>query len=399
MNSMNINSQNGRLRLGILVIAIFIFWSILALTASINNPFPSLPSLWPFNQASASLATDLLDDVLDSYFSLYAIACLILGIAALLASYLMVRNLITGVCRLSGEKSSGKFLKNRAFSISNYAEIDTLEKGFKESDQYKILTTMGGPCILKLAANCGAILQLNRKGRVVFTDQEEGESFFINDRERLLALVDMSEQRIPLSTAAICGDGRRLQIKNMQVTAGFIAAEAAQAAKNGSSTKNKRICEQALREAASYSQGIQWNEFIAKNLQYELKASLMSYSSAQIQQYLDQPTGDLIQSEPHIDKHLTHANSHHGKIYPIPVGSFCKRENGIILRNRRRSLLPELRKYDPTEIQAETENTKNIDFKDELAEKITRSFNSPFHFPIVRFTIKRIGDITFDGIH
>jgi hypothetical protein len=90
----------------------------------------------------------------------------------------------------------------------------------------------------------------------------------------------------------------------------------------------------------------------------------------------------------------------HDRLYQLPANHFRRPDKGIILRNRRRSILPELRNQDE---EKQTKNTpiveKKRDFKAVLSQQLEDAFNSIFNTTVIQFNIIRTGEISINEIH
>lgn len=395
---MEIDPQNGKLRLIFGFIIFFIIWSFFALAAALYDPFPTISSLWPNNlNNSTNLASDLWNEIIASFFSVYTISYLLMLMLAFIAAYLLVKTFVSFAAQTTRKTFAGKFLRSCAFSIPDYLNLNTAKSDFENSDEFRIINSLGGPFYLQLSAPSAAILQNNAgEFRTVPPPQAESETILIGHQERISALLDTNEKQTTMTFDTLCQDGRKVLIKKMCISYSIIPSE-------------KRLFMSGTRESgkvisqiAMIAQATNWDNFIAQNLRLNLNAILLNYSSLEIQNHIEQAKANAAPLQPApapLNSHLSHSIPQHGRLYPLPTGYYRRPDTGIILRNRRRSILPELRKYKEIEFESEAIPENGADFKQILSEQLTDSFNSIFSIPVIQFTILKTGEISFNEIH
>ncbi len=75
-----VNPHAGYLRLGFMLISVFILWSVLAMISAAFNPLGNLNLHLIPDLPTSNLAVSLLMDILQAYFSTFTICCLALFI-------------------------------------------------------------------------------------------------------------------------------------------------------------------------------------------------------------------------------------------------------------------------------------------------------------------------------
>lgn len=390
----NVDPQSGKLRFLLLIVFTFILWTLLAFIVSVADPFSTLTPLWPFetHSTSSTLASSLLNDIVGNYLSIYAIVYLAFFLLSILASFLIARSLLSKMLQLDSSKPVGKFLTSCGFALSNYPVFDANADKFTNSDKSTILTALGGPAFLAMPKHYLALIS-NRTSEIqsLFIDQTSNELFFIDYGERLSNLICSKERQTVKTIHALCRDGSKALVKNLRITYSLNA----KCFENGSG-KYALAC----KEISSFNQGNEIEAFIEEFLRFELKSILLNYSHLEIQEMFEKEPGKLAQPNP-VSKgsDKKHNVRSHNRRYDASRGRAAQNGNGIIFRNRRRSILPEMRILEEKKIEANKDIEANLDFKDRLSIKLSQSVNSLFSTPIININIEELGKVSFDGIY
>ena len=386
---LKVDTQAGYLRLALWVISLFILWSLLAYIASIANPLPTLPDLWPaIANSGNNLAADLWRDILGNYFSPFtllnlALALLLAQIAFSGAVYLLTRSL-----RLSDAKSAQRFLRSCLFSLREYPLVNTTDPDYQKSDPWKILTGIGGPCYLLLEPDSAVLMEDNSGyAQVVFPKDEADNILFFQHGEKAIQIIPARPLSISLRLRGINRSSHSLDWRNLRMRCKIEFEE-----NSTQPGKNNSLAE-ALRQNFSLPEH-SWEEKLEALLELESRAFLLNFASADIREAfgIEKPAGTQM-----IDAHpgslRTHHIARHGRLYVIPGRFFQWKKQGGFLRRRRRSLLPELRVLP---IQELTPEPPALDFKTELRQFLSGAFKTIYNIPI-NIEIENIGEIQFNG--
>ena len=134
-------------------------------------------------------------------------------------------------------------------------------------------------------------------------------------------------------------------------------------------------------EIARFTLGTAWQDFVDNRLRLEMGKILLNYSSQEITGLLESDEKSAAADRELVvnrDTHRNHAISSHSQRYQLPAGQYLRSDKGIILRNRRRSIMPELRKQDEGQSKAEPYFEKKKDFRAVFSKQLEDAFNSIF---------------------
>ena len=387
---MSVDIPTGRLRLAILVVLLFITWSLCAIVTSMVDPFYSLPTWLSTGLLSDSinngnLAASLLRDILSSYLSLYAIAYLSLLIAAILVTHHIIKQLILFIFPRIKASSIGKFLHQSAFSISDYPLVNISTENTTENEDLAICRTLGGPAYIQIEPELSVIVKDN-KGlcRTVPTNLPDDEAFFLRHQEKVVSISHQEKILLLHNLNAICGDGYMLSLSSLRLSYAWISDSSED--------------EKAAQNKARVMQGQDAQSLLIDLIKNEIRALFLNYSQTEIRHNLLAP--DALPEEPvqlAPVSHKRHNIPSHGRLYAAPANFIRQAGNSIILRNRRRSLLPELRVYENVNTDMLVEDQP--DFINELSDQLSQSVNAIFGSHVLNIKIENIGKVSLNAIH
>ena len=386
---MSVDPPAGKLRLAILIVLLFIAWSLCAITVSISNPFSSLPDWLSLDlQSDANLASGVLDDILNSYFSFYALVYLLLFITCILAALLLIEHFISTLDSNIKAKEVGKHLRSCAFSIPAYPQINLEETPKTRYEHIGLENILGGPAYLDINPGLSVLLKDNNGTVRLVQSTPPDEYLFLKHQERINNIFFQEDTLTIRKFTAFCKDGSRIAINNLRLSLSL----------RDNPHEDNAQKQQTLQEAASIFRGTQWKTMFDRLLKDEVRTVFLNYTKAEIQRNLLEPAQNPKQPiPPTVHSNKTHGNPKHGKLYAIPGGFFHSSGSSIILRNRRRSLQPELRIYEDVEMDTLVE--EHPDFIAGLSEWLTQSVNTIFSNQILVIKIEKIGRVTFDAIY
>ena len=396
---LEVSKRSGKLRLILVLVIFFFIWSFFALAASIEDPFPDLPSLWLSGRSgSANLADELFNEILSSYFSIFALAYSGFVLASVTAAFLLVKVFSSSTADLPESKPAGRFIKSCAFSTPGFPRVDLFIKDYEKTPEYDILNTFGGPCYLHLPAHRAAILQ-DKIGnfRLVTTVKPDGETFLLAHLEKLSTVIEFESKHTVAHFRTLCHDGRNIHIGKMSISSSIIFTK-----DNLLFSNDEKQYEKTIEEIARFTLGTAWQDFVDNRLRLEMGKILLNYSSREITGLLESDEKSAAADRELVvnrDTHRNHAISSHSQRYQLPAGQYRRSDKGIILRNRRRSIMPELRKQDEGQSKAEPYFEKKKDFRAVFSKQLEDAFNSIFTTPVIHFNIIKTGVISFDEVH
>ena len=269
-----------------------------------------------------------------------------------------------------------------------------MDTSFINSSDHNMLATLGGPAFLTICVDLAALTSEDSKEEyVLYTKSDQPEMFFINSFTKLKSIINTKIQNISLSIRARCRDGHKIYLGKVNLIC------ALNIDKDGLIKGNDPKSRQVLMEIAQKTGNSSWTRFLEEIIPLEIMNLLSNYSRAELEQALIyKGTAPLQQAHLLNSNHQTHAVSKHGTPYITPAILFHPTQASLILRNRKRSFQPEIRKHESSK-SIEPPVEKEIDFLDKLSEQLSKSVNSLFAISVLDIKIHEIGEITFDGKH
>lgn len=385
---MGIDDQSGRLRLA-LAVAFFLFsWSFLAILDYYFNPLPDIPSLtdyWLILPVDAGF----LQSMLGHYFSVFSILNMAILTTFWLLGFQSARAIITNALQISNPRFAGRFLRKRAFSNQTPCEIDATVESFKASDAGKVISQLGGPCLIRLKDGYGALIQ-NRKNEFRFLQGAAGgDQVWIDHQEKLISILPTRQSEFKLCFTAICGDGTRLSIKDMRITATNPMAEITV------DFSDKQPVEIPIQNLDGFERHVlaNWDGFARDSMQSEIKSFFLRSNKAIIKKIFSSKSGNLSNTRYASGKQKFHSEKH----FPVnhSLKSFFMRRNraGYFSRNRRRSIMPELRSASPN---IKEFDSQSADFQVELQKFLTQKCKRIYNNAIINPRIISPGEITVE---
>ena len=386
-----IDAQSGRFRFALVIAFLLFCWSLLAILDYYFNPLPDIPSLaelWSGKAINAGISRSLLDH----YFSMFSLLILTILATLWLLGFQSARAIITDALHLSNPRFTGKFLRKRTFFNQTLSEIDTTVEGFLDSDAGKIVMQLGGPCLIKLNPGYGALINNRKNEYRFFQAAAGGDHAWIDHQEKLIGILPVRQSEFMLCFTAICADGTRLSIKDMRITATNPMAEIVSGIED-SQTEDSQTAEISITNLDDINRYIlaNWYGFAKESLQSEVKSFFLKSNRIAIERYLSIETGNS--STNHHKKQQYHSQNHHLGHYPMSGFIFHGNRLGSFSRNRRRSLLPELRSA--STIVKETDS-QSADFSDELQKYLTQNCKRIYNNAIINPRIISSGEITVE---
>ena len=385
------DAQSGRFRLALAIAFLLFCWSLLAILDYYFNPLPDVPSLaelWSGKAFDAGISRSLLDH----FFSVFSLINLTIMATLWLLGFQSAKTIITDALQLSNPRFTGKFLRKRAFYNQTPCEVDTTVEGFQDSDAGKIVTQLGGPCLIILNPGYGALIE-NRKHEYQYLQAAAGgDHAWIDHLEKLIGILPVRQSEFKLCFTAICADGTRLSIKDMRITAINPMAEIVSGIED-SQTEDSQTAEISITNLDDINRYIlaNWYSFAKESLQSEVKSFFLKSNRIAMERYLSIETGNS--STNHHKKQQYHSQYHHLGHYPMSGFIFHGNRLGSFSRNRRRSLLPELRSA--STIVKETDS-QSADFLDELQKYLTQNCKRIYNNAIINPRIISSGEITVE---
>jgi hypothetical protein len=383
---MGIDAQSGRFRLAITITFFLFCWSLLAILDYYFNPLPNIPSLAEFWLGKASVA-GFSRSLLDHYFSMFSMFNMAILSTLWLLGFQSAKAIITDALQLSNPRFAGRYLRKRAFFNQTPSEVDTTVEGFQASDAGKIISQLGGPCLIKLNPDYGALIE-NRKNEYRFLlAAAGGDHAWISHQEKLIGILPVHQSEFKLCFAAICADGTRLSIKDMRITAANPMAEIV------SGLEDSQTAEIPITNLDDFNRYIlaNWYGFTKESLQSEVKSFFLKSNRIVIARYFSIEIGNS--SKIHQKKQRYHSKNHHLDHYPMTGFIFHGNRLGSFSRNRRRSLLPELRS---TLTVVKESDSQSAYFSDELQKYLTQNCKRIYNNAIINPRIISSGEITVE---
>jgi hypothetical protein len=379
---LKVDPQAGYLRLALWVISLFIIWSLLAYIYSLANPLPTYPDLWPVAANNAdNLAADLWQDILSNYFSTFTLLNLAIVLLLAKTAFSATAHFLARSLQLSDSRSAQRFLRSCLFSLQDYPLLDTSDSDFLNSDIWKILSGIGGPCYLLLEQD-SAVLTEDHNGyaQVVFPKAEEDHIVFFQQGEKAIQVLPNHPIPFTLKIHGSNISNHTIDWRNLRMTCEI------------DYDKNYFQAD-ALRRFSSVAD-CSLEKQLENALELETRTFLLNCSSTDLREAfgLKKPSGiQTINTKP--VNHRAHRTTHHGRLYPTPGQFFQWQKQGGFLRRRRRSLLPELHL---APIREHTPEPPALDFKAEICEYLIGVFKTIYNIPI-NMEIENIGEIQFNG--
>ena len=386
---LKVDTQAGYLRLALCAISLFIIWSLFAYLNAIANPLPSLPALWPStSQDSTSLASDLLQDILSNYFSVFSLLNLALLLVLIKAAFSAAAFLFSQSLILAEIKSAQRYLLSCLFSVRDYPLLDCSAPDFQKTDTWKILAQVGGPGYLLLEPDHFVLAQ-DKNGYVKLVAPQDGADniVFFQQGEKIIQVFTTSPQKHTFQLQGMNKTGRLIGWRNLRISYNFNLAG------NDNQPHSIDTSADALRQFFSQTNPT-WEVQVEEMLEREIRAFLLNNTFIEIRQAfnMEKPASNQTNhSKP--ASHRFHQTAHHGQLYPIPGRFFRWQKQGGFLRRRRRSLLPELRVMPAFERSPEP---PAANFKDELKKHLIGIYKTIYNIPI-NIEIENIGEIQFNG--
>lgn len=384
-----VDPQSGRTRLWMLLIFILILWSLLATIVSYENPLPTL--LGTDVVSSAGQTASSVGNFLSDYFSVFSLLNLAMLLLAGLLGFRQVRRIVADALQLSQPRKLGSYLRNCAFSMTTPVKMNPLAPDFSRSDDHKLVSAIGGPAYVQLDPQHAALIR-DADGNldILFGDSQD-QVYPLDYQEKFLEVIPAREQEYSLSFAAICEDGLKVKIKGLRVAVSnpFVV--------NKPNPDESFLSSDFTESGMPFFPGTDWDEFAKEILQMETKAFLLSHSSQEIRQQImlsepgahDQTAGESRITKAHTTVRRTASH--------LPTGSLLRRNiPALNLRNRRRSIMPELHAEEPAIVSPlET----SLDLQGQLQDNLSWSFKVIYNNAIIDPQVIHLGDISFDGTH
>lgn len=397
-----VDPQSGKLRSLLIIIIVIIAWITLALVASLTNPIHTMQLFGAnTNQSdSATLASSLLDEILGSFFSPYTVLYLIIILLSIQASFVLIRTAFNRVMQFNGKKILGKYLKSSAFNRPSYPEVDAQEKNFEKSTDYKLLTSLGGPAYLTIGREHIAMVVSSAANSVdsqksgidtLTADHDEPSTFFLEHGSQLKCLLSNKEKQLLLKTHVRLNEGRSVEFHGVRLTYNW----------NTTNLINDDNKSNLLRsQVAVFVQNPDWESMLENLIQSEFGSLIARFSGAEILDIIDSLS---LQSEakeqvPVYYSDKTHNIRKHGRAYRFSRNLTSQPNGGTILRNRRRSIQPEMHaKVEPIEDTKTTEpESKTVNT---LSKQLFSAVNTLFIEQVININIEEIGKVSFNGVH
>lgn len=395
-----VDPQSGKLRLFLLVISVIIVWITLALISSLANPIGT-NQIFGSNESqggSSTLAGSLLDEILGSFFSLYTILYLLLFLLTIIVSFALIRAVASRVLLFDNPKPIGQYLKYSAFNHPACPAIDTQERDFYKSNKYKLVTTLGGPAYLTISSDELALVASKESGIEILTsDQDDPATFFLEHGTKLKCLLHRKERQTLIKVHTRLNDGRAVEFHGVRITYSLNTIDLDKDDKNTDILRN---------EIVSFTQNPDWELMVESLMQCELSSLVSGYSGVEVLNLMGQmsiaPAQDEEkEAEYHSDK--THNVRRHGRRYNSPITLPTLINGGKILRNRKRSIQPEMRSLDePIDINETLEPESSTEEKitiETLTERLSKSVNGLFSKQVININIEEIGKVSFNEVH
>ncbi len=379
---LKVDPQAGYLRLALWVISLFIIWSLLAYISSLANPLHTHPNLWPApaNNA-ANLAADLWQDILGNYFSTFTLLNLAIVLLLAKTAFSGTAHLLARSLQLSDCRSAQRFLRSCLFSLQDYPLLDTSDSDYQNSNTWKILSGVGGPCYILLEQDSAVLIEdYSGYAQIVFPKAEAHHIVFFQQGEKAIQVLPNHPITFTLEIHGSNRSNHSIDWRNLRVTCEIDYD------KNGYQAD-------ALRHFSNLPD-CSLEKQLENALELEVRTYLLNCASTDLREAfgLKKPSGiQTIDTKP--INHRAHRTTHHGRLYPTPGLFFQWQKQGGFLRRRRRSLLPELRL---APIREQTPEPPALDFKAEICDYLIGVFKTIYNIPI-NMEIENIGEIQFNG--
>ncbi len=178
------------LKLFILVMILFIIWTMTAFIVSVNRILPEFPI---HTSNSPSLAQSLVNDILRYYFSPFTISVLILLIGSIYLSFRFVENTLREFISLTSRQRLLEVFLNRFF-LPVFLQNLSLNPLMLQNSKENIL----GPVNLLIKSDHAALVKReSEKGRFVLSNGKDALTLLSN--ERLMAIFNLTPGKLKLN--------------------------------------------------------------------------------------------------------------------------------------------------------------------------------------------------------
>jgi len=374
-----IETQTGKFHQIFFLCSFFIYWSILALIASLNNPFQRLINfIPPLSLPTSTLAEDLINEFLSKYFSFFALFFLSLLVLYFIGSFKLVRDILMLIQNLDKKGSPTNFLLLRGFSLSAMPVVELTNHIENNQDEFKLISSIGGPA--KIKGSVGDLLFLQTPdGNISISRITSQVPYLLKSYEKALGFFIISESTIDTSTHAIGSDGRKIFINRLQFS---ILPD---------TSLTYPLILPDTNSPFSIQRSHYLNNAFKEVIIHGIKSLLLRYSSDEISELFLQSNKFLQKKTPSFRKHNI---TFYRKIFAPQIRNIRQSVKRPFFRNRTRSLLPGF--HTPFARENNLNTQDHISFFDELTDLCRQSINSYFGMKIFDLAIERIGEFVID---
>jgi len=386
-----VDPPSGRLRLALMLVGFFITWSLLATLTSFYNPLPNLPSLvGKSSGAAANLAQDLLDVMLADYFSAFTLLNLATFLLICLAGFRQARTVVAEALQLSQPRKAASFLRSCGLSMPAALDADPSAGDFLHSDENTIISALGGPCCLRLDPQVAILVEDGSGHHSLVVAEEQNEKCRIEHQEKISAIFPASVQEFHLNFSAVCEDGKKIYINNLRAAAANPIIE-----NQLDATRMAQVDQLDIGELLFFT-GSDWGKFAQESLQAEISTILLGCTSHEIREQIGTSISNQ-STQTQVTRRIvrSHSATRHNSIYNAPGRIAQKHNTRLGLRNRRRSMMPELHSIEP-EVESRVEPV--YDFQVRMQSHLSQSFKDIYNNAVIEPRIIHLGEISFNEI-
>lgn len=193
-----VNPHAGYLRLGFMLISVFILWSVLAMISAVFNPLGSLNLHLIPDLSTSNLAVSLLMDILQAYSSAFTICCLALFIYIF---YICFETIAVFCFRLNPQqpiKNIKAYLTNCAFSIPQKDKLNLPNDSYL-SGKEKTLSVSEGP--FNAVVKPGYALFIKKHGKIrpqIIFGGKDNKEVFLDHQDKVIDIYNIAPVSISL---------------------------------------------------------------------------------------------------------------------------------------------------------------------------------------------------------